>query len=96
METFVTSNFEIVHIPSVTELLAAREKLIGYRTVVVELGEAPTHLPGDHSQRPVCQSAIGSVREATYSGPAFELIFREERDAVLHSPSSPSMDRLLV
>ena len=55
-----------------TELLAAREKLIGYKTVVVELGEAATGLPGDHSQLPEYQSAIGSVQEATYSGPAFE------------------------
>ena len=72
METFVTPSFEIVRVPSVTELLATREKLIGYKTVVVELGEAPTGLLGDHSQRPVYQSAIGSIREATCSWPSFE------------------------
>ena len=72
LETFVTSNFEIVHVPSITDLLAAREKLIGLRTVIIELGEAPLGLPGDHSQRLVYQSAIGSIREATYSGASFE------------------------
>ena len=72
MKTFVTQNFVIVHMPSVTELLAAREKLISYETLVLELREAPTHLPGDHPQRPLYQSAIGSIQEATYSGAAFE------------------------
>ena len=72
MKTFLTQSFEIVHVPSVTELLAAREKLVGYKTVVVELGEAPTGLPGDHSQLPEYQSALGPVCEATYSGHALE------------------------
>ena len=72
METSHTPDFEIVHVPSVTELLAAREKLVGFSTVILELGEAPTGLPGDHSQRPVYQSAIGSIREAKSSGSAFE------------------------
>ena len=72
METFVTPNFEIVHVSSVTELLAAREKFIGFKTVILELGKAPIHLPGVHSQRPEYQSAIGKIEEATYSGPAFE------------------------
>ena len=71
-KTFLTPNFEIIHIPSVTELLAAREKLIGFKTVIVELGKAPLHLWGDHSQLPEYQSAQGSTQAAMYSGPAFE------------------------
>ena len=38
----------------------------------MELGEAPTHLLGDHSQSPEYQSAIGFTDDAAYSGPAFE------------------------
>ena len=72
IETFVTQDFEIVHVPSVTELLAAREKLIGFSTVIMDLGEAPIHLPGDQSQSPEFQSATGLVEDAAYSGPAFE------------------------
>ena len=72
METFLTPDFKIVRIPSVTELLAAREKLVRYKTVVVELGEAPTGLPGDQSQLPEYQSATGSIWKAADSGPAFE------------------------
>ena len=72
MRTFLTPDFEIVHVPSVTELLAAHEKFVGFGTVILELGEAPTSLPGDQSQSPEFQSAKGDIEEATYSGPAFE------------------------
>ncbi|KAM0797659.1 hypothetical protein BDR22DRAFT_892089 [Usnea florida] len=86
METFLTPDFQIIHVPSVTELLAAREKFIGFKQVVLELGEAPTHLQGDHSQSPGYQSAIGSIRDATYSGLAFEglkALFASTLEAVL-------------
>ena len=75
METFVNPNGEIARVPAVTELLTACEKLIGYKTVVLELGEAPNRLHGrDCSQDPEYQSAIGPVREATYAGAAFEAL----------------------
>ncbi|KAM0801324.1 hypothetical protein BDR22DRAFT_888633 [Usnea florida] len=40
METFLTANFEIVHVPSATERLAPYEKLIGYETVILDLEAA--------------------------------------------------------
>ena len=74
METFVTSNGEIIHVPAVTELLAAREQLIGYKMVILELGEAPDdpRQGRDRSQDPEYQSATGPIREAEYSGASFE------------------------